>query len=158
MYYIDDFLALLFGISLLIAFWKVRTPLFFIASGACLTIIYSITLFFISETKPVQDIIFYSMACLGCISGLLFIRVMLIRSISLHALKLSNTMTKNKKECSIEDQLTEQMTSEIGFRLDDLQQKGFATLTTDGSGQLTLTPKGRVIAQLVSRLYRAIER
>jgi hypothetical protein len=158
MYYIDDFLALLFGFSLLVAFWKIHTPLLFIVSGVCITIIYSITLFLIFETKPLQDIIFYTLACLSCISGLLFIRVMLIRSISLHALKLSDTMGGNKKEYSIEDQLTEQMTNEIGFRLDDLQQKGFATLTTNGSDQLTLTSKGRVIAQLVSRLYRAIER
>jgi hypothetical protein len=99
---------------------------------------------FAGVTFPVLDLgrpsewLVMTFGLLLCVFGLLIVRVMLVRSVSLRLLR------------TIDEGQAEHMSDDIGGRLADM--RGFGLIKTDGE-RCTLTPFGRLVGGVVATFY-----
>lgn len=99
---------------------------------------------FAGVTLPLLDLahpsewLVMTFGLLLCVFGLLIVRVMLVRSVSLRLLR------------TIDEGQAEHMSEDIGGRLADM--RGFRLIETEGE-QCALTPFGRLVGGVVAAFY-----
>jgi hypothetical protein len=114
-----------------------RIPLYLLACALVIVAFGWATRDFLVAT-PVQWIVMCAGLCLSAF-GLLIIRVMLTRSVSLHLLR--------RLQASLDDEFTR----DIGSRLSDM--RGFGLIRDADGEQVSLTSFGRIICSVVTALY-----
>lgn len=147
---IDDIISLLLGILLLPTFWCVTRPSHFFIYGLILSALAFFTLYITTSDLRLANGFFLFFSGFMFTTGLWFVRVILIRSISLNALLSIEASEKNIK-CATADSIEKAMQLEIASRTDDLSRTKIAT---EKRGKYILTKKGQRVSYLIMWLKR----
>lgn len=136
--------------GLLGAFIAIRNPRVFILFGGGVlgTAMFYARVSAMTATSGIFDLLLLVSGGGALLVGLWFVRVMLKRSVSLHALVAASRIAAGD-ESSITEQLEHQMRSEIHARLDDLKRY---RLVDCADGVLGLTLRGRIVTGVVAFL------
>lgn len=135
-----DWYGLAAAAAIALGFYAVRRiPLYVLTCALIILVFGWVTRESLGEI-PAQWAIMCAGLCLSAF-GLLIVRVMLIRSVSLHLLR--------RLQASLDDEFTR----DIGSRLTDM--RGFSLISDVSAGRVALTGFGRFIGAVVGVLYAA---
>jgi hypothetical protein len=123
---------------IVVVFYFVRKiPAYLAAAGAIVVGFVAVTCQSV-DWPQASDWLVMTLGLLACIFGLLIVRVMLIRSVSLNLLR------------SIEGATADRFGEDIGARLGDM--RSFHLIET-AEGRNSLTPFGRLVSGVVAAFY-----
>lgn len=121
-----------------VIFYFVRKIPAYLGTAGCTVLIFAWATFPLLDRARPSEWIVLAAGLLLCVFGLLIVRVMLVRSVSLRLLR------------SIDEGQAERMNEDIGGRLADM--RGFRLIETSG-GHCSLTPFGRLVGGGIAALY-----
>ncbi len=124
------------------AFWRLHRVSSFLTAGAVVAAAFGAATLPSLPREQIADWVLLAAGLVGLVGGLAIVRVMLVRSVSLHLLARIDGI----RDDSFHDN--------IGDRLLDLRRFRLVRRTADGLN--TLTTFGELIAAIVAVAYRAL--
>jgi hypothetical protein len=127
--------------ALLLIFYYVRAVPAYVALGAAVALGFGAATFGLLDWSSASEWIVMTVGLLACAFGLLIVRVMLIRSVSLHLLR------------GMEGAGPDSFGEDIGARLNDMRAFGLIQTSDGVDGRTALTSFGWMVSGVVSALY-----